>query len=379
MEDVQDNRLVRKYFKCSKCKLFDAHLVNPLLTNIRCGTCSSFLKEISEEEYKKLKQLYKERRKGNQNRHNNNPNRPPSNAHQNERENRNRNRDRGNNNRENQERRQRGQSSLHSSRIIFNNINERNNNNYNNNCNNINNHNNNNYNNHHYNNNYNNINNHNNINININRNNNNINRNNRNNNRQQRRDNHQHNRRRDHSSERSNNVLQNLLGNIFRPLSNMANPLIFGNVNRNPFRIVVQRQNVSHDIFDPIFSTFGSMFNGAFQDNYSSNFSSNYRGNFINEILRILEQNQAENRREAHPPTSNENLNKLKKFNMTEKYCKKEKDGKYELPNCCICLDEIALGEKTILLPCGHMFHSDCIVTWLKKNNTCPMCRFEIK
>ena len=362
MEDVQDNRLVRKYFKCSKCKIFNAQLVNPLLTNIKCGKCSSFFKEISEEEYKKLKQLYKERGEGNQNRHNNNPNRPPSNAHQNERENRKRNinRNRDNNNRENQERHQRGQSSLHSSRIIFNNINERNNNNYNNNRNN-----------------------HNNINININRNNNNINRNNRNNNinnnRQQRRDNHQHNRRRDHSSERSNNILHNLLGNIFRPLSNMANPMIFGNVNRNPFRILVQRQNVPHYIFDPIFSTFGSMFNGAFQDNYSSNFSSNYRGNFINEILRILEQNQAENRREAHPPTSQENLNKLKKFNMTEKYCKKEKDGKYELPNCCICLDEIALGEKTILLPCGHMFHSDCIVTWLKKNNTCPMCRFEIK
>ena len=47
----------------------------------------------------------------------------------------------------------------------------------------------------------------------------------------------------------------------------------------------------------------------------------------------------------------------------------KEKDGKLELPSCCICLDEIALGEKTVLLPCGHMFHSDCIITWLKKNN----------
>ena len=75
--------------------------------------------------------------------------------------------------------------------------------------------------------------------------------------------------------------------------------------------------------------------------------------------------------RNAHPPNSKENLNKLKEFNMSEKYCKKE-NIKVELPNCCICLEEISLGEKSILLFCGHMFHSNCIVTWLKKNNTCP-------
>ena len=52
---------------------------------------------------------------------------------------------------------------------------------------------------------------------------------------------------------------------------------------------------------------------------------------------------------------------------------------KYELPNCCICLSEIAKGQETVLLPCGHMFHWKCCLNWLKKNNTCPMCRFEIK
>ena len=59
----------------------------------------------------------------------------------------------------------------------------------------------------------------------------------------------------------------------------------FMNNRGNPFRIVVQRQNVPNDIFDPIFLSFGSLFNGAFQDNYSSNFSSNYRGNFLNELF----------------------------------------------------------------------------------------------
>ncbi|KAK1274368.1 RING-H2 finger protein ATL32 [Acorus gramineus] len=27
---------------------------------------------------------------------------------------------------------------------------------------------------------------------------------------------------------------------------------------------------------------------------------------------------------------------------------------------------------------CGHMFHENCIKTWLKRNRTCPMCRFKM-
>ena len=30
-------------------------------------------------------------------------------------------------------------------------------------------------------------------------------------------------------------------------------------------------------------------------------------------------------------------------------------------------LDEIALGEKTMILPYGYMFHSDFIIIWHKK------------
>ncbi|KAJ1980246.1 E3 ubiquitin-protein ligase Praja-2 [Dimargaris xerosporica] len=29
-------------------------------------------------------------------------------------------------------------------------------------------------------------------------------------------------------------------------------------------------------------------------------------------------------------------------------------------------------------MPCGHMFHEDCLFSWLKASNTCPTCRFEI-
>ena len=46
---------------------------------------------------------------------------------------------------------------------------------------------------------------------------------------------------------------------------------------------------------------------------------------------------------------------------------------------CTICLEEYVNGDDSIALPCIHIFHADCIKTWLKNQNTCPICKFEIK
>jgi len=380
MENYQNNRLVRKFFKCTKCKEYEGKLVNPFANNIYCTKCSSLLSEISESHYKKIKKQIHQKEdikevphqmpyRPNEDllknsSHKYNYDRPSSKHTHKNKKTKNDDKHKYHKNKKTN----RHQSSTHYSDINFNNIN-----NYNNNYNN-------------YNRNSNNNNQYNNNNINI------INFDNNNNqNRQEHREHHRHGaRRREHSMDQNNTHSNNFFSNFFRGLGfqpfvnfefSIETPFINNNNphNHNPFRITVQRQNVSNDIFDPIFFTFGSLFNGAFQDNYSSNFSSNYRGNFFDEIIRILERNQAESRKKAHPPTSEESLKKLKKFSMNEKYCKKDKKGKVEFPNCCICLNEIERGEKTVLLPCGHMFHWKCCLTWLKSNNTCPMCRFEIK
>ena len=43
---------------------------------------------------------------------------------------------------------------------------------------------------------------------------------------------------------------------------------------------------------------------------------------------------------------------------------------------CCICLDELI--PTTLRLKCNHAFHTDCIVDWIKRDITCPMCRQRI-
>ncbi|GLJ17155.1 hypothetical protein SUGI_0296990 [Cryptomeria japonica] len=44
---------------------------------------------------------------------------------------------------------------------------------------------------------------------------------------------------------------------------------------------------------------------------------------------------------------------------------------------CSICQEIIVIGEKTIHLPCDHVYHAECIVKWLGVRNFCPVCKYE--
>jgi hypothetical protein len=42
-------------------------------------------------------------------------------------------------------------------------------------------------------------------------------------------------------------------------------------------------------------------------------------------------------------------------------------------------LEEQKLGAFACKLPCGHIYHKTCLIEWLKKHATCPVCRFELE
>ncbi|KAK6804247.1 hypothetical protein RDI58_002031 [Solanum bulbocastanum] len=50
-------------------------------------------------------------------------------------------------------------------------------------------------------------------------------------------------------------------------------------------------------------------------------------------------------------------------------------EGRY----CAVCLYDVISGENCRKLPkCGHIFHVECVDSWLQLNRTCPLCREQV-
>ncbi|OVA08546.1 zinc finger protein [Macleaya cordata] len=43
---------------------------------------------------------------------------------------------------------------------------------------------------------------------------------------------------------------------------------------------------------------------------------------------------------------------------------------------CSICMGGPEIGEEAgKQMPCNHVYHANCISTWLSRYNSCPLCR----
>lgn len=42
---------------------------------------------------------------------------------------------------------------------------------------------------------------------------------------------------------------------------------------------------------------------------------------------------------------------------------------------CSICMDDYKHDDKITELVCNHIYHHDCIIMWLNRNNSCPICK----
>jgi len=44
---------------------------------------------------------------------------------------------------------------------------------------------------------------------------------------------------------------------------------------------------------------------------------------------------------------------------------------------CALCLEDYSQGEEVLKLPCGHLFHENCVGPWFAKSLLCPLCQRE--
>ncbi|KAH0888586.1 hypothetical protein HID58_051015 [Brassica napus] len=74
------------------------------------------------------------------------------------------------------------------------------------------------------------------------------------------------------------------------------------------------------------------------------------------------------------PPASKEVVEKLPVIVFSEEMLKKL-GAEVE---CCICKENLVVGDKMQELPCKHTFHPPCLKPWLDEHNSCPICRHEL-
>ena len=103
----------------------------------------------------------------------------------------------------------------------------------------------------------------------------------------------------------------------------------------------------------------------SFLNNHNNDFQFN---NLVN-ILMSMDTGS-----NSHPPASERAINNLKKIEVNENNI-----NNYKNITCNICLDNFEIGNTLRILECNHEFHEECILTWLKSNNTCPICRHELE
>ena len=103
----------------------------------------------------------------------------------------------------------------------------------------------------------------------------------------------------------------------------------------------------------------------SFLNNHNNDFQFN---NLVN-ILMSMDMGP-----NSHPPASERAINNLKKIEVNENNI-----NNYKNITCNICLDNFEIGNTLRILECNHEFHEECILTWLKSNNTCPICRHELE
>lgn len=89
------------------------------------------------------------------------------------------------------------------------------------------------------------------------------------------------------------------------------------------------------------------------------------------ELERLIRQYHANLSHGGLPPAQRSAIDAMPTIKINHKHVREDSQ-------CPICQDEFKLGTEARQMPCKHLYHSDCIVPWLERHNSCPVCRVEL-
>ncbi|KAI9109187.1 hypothetical protein K1719_019810 [Acacia pycnantha] len=91
----------------------------------------------------------------------------------------------------------------------------------------------------------------------------------------------------------------------------------------------------------------------------------------IRQLRQVAEQSM-EDQHQALVPPSKASIEELERVKIGG-------GGEKEGPSgCSICWEDFKADDEAIRMPCEHLFHSSCILNWLQRRISCPLCRFEL-
>lgn len=167
----------------------------------------------------------------------------------------------------------------------------------------------------------------------------------------------------------NNGVGNKLNGQVLNSFGIGGNFNVFNNFQNSNFNIHINGRNMNH-LSNQIANIINLVANN--NDEYDDE---NEEGSYTEEEEEENSEEESEENEQRRIQLINKRNERILNFDEFQfkhagKYLEKIEDS------CAICLEKFKGTDIVKLFYCEkHVFHKKCLLTWLKKSNTCPLCK----